>query len=126
MTKFGERIKKLRESYNLSQTDFASKFGLAQTTIGMYEVGKREPNLDRLSKFAEFFNVSVDYLIGNTDDPSKEYRPATRELLDMLHLSDDELFAKGPHTLDGRVLTKEEFLTLITVIRAKRQLDQSK
>ncbi len=123
MSVFGERLKILRESRGLSQDDFASKFNLAQTTIGMYERGLREPNIDKLNQFATFFNVSLDYLVGRTNDPAKEYKPATRELLDMLHLSDDEIFARGPHTIDGKVLTRDEFKHIITAIRLKRQLD---
>jgi transcriptional regulator with XRE-family HTH domain len=124
MSVFGERLKMLRESRSLSQDEFASKFSLAQTTIGMYERGLREPNIERLNQFATFFNVSLDYLVGRTDNPAKEYKPSTRELLDMLHLSDDEIFAIGPHTLDGKILTREEFKHIITAIRLKRQLDQ--
>ncbi len=123
MSVFGERLKMLRESRGLSQDDFASKFSLAQTTIGMYERGLREPNIEKLNQFATFFNVSLDYLVGRTNDPAKEYKPATRELLDMLHLSDDEIFARGPHTIDGKVLTRDEFKHIITAIRLRRQLD---
>ncbi len=123
MSTFAERLKNLRESRGLSQVSFAKIFGLATNTIGMYETGHREPNIDKLNQFATYFNVSIDYLVGRTNDPAKEYKPFTRELLDMLHLSDDEIFEKGPHTLDGKVLTREEFKAMITLIRAKRQLD---
>lgn len=124
MSILGERLKKLREATGLSQDEFASKFELAQTTIGSYERGKREPNIEKLNQFATFFNVSIDYLVGRTNDIAKEYKPTTRELLDMLHLSDDEIFEQGPHTLDGKILTREEFKTIITAVRMKRQLDQ--
>ena len=123
MSKFAERLKKLRESRGLSQDSFAKQFNLATNTIGMYEGGHREPNIDKLNQFATFFNVSLDYLVGRTDDPVKEYKPVTRELLDMLHMTDDEIFEKGPHTLDGKVLTREEFKTMIATIRSLRQLD---
>ena len=123
MSKFAERLKKLREARGMSQVEFAEKMNTAQTTIGNYEAGKREPSFDRLSEMATFFGVSLDYLVGRTDDPAKEYKPVTRELLDMLHLSDDEIFEKGPHTLDGKVLTREEFKTMIATIRSRRQLE---
>ena len=125
MSVFGERLKHLRESRGLSQDDFASKFDLKQTTIGMYERGLREPKLEKLNQFATFFNVSLDYLVGRTSDPTKEYKPATREILDMLHMTDDEIFSLGPHTIDGKILTREEFKHIITAIRLKRQLDQT-
>jgi transcriptional regulator with XRE-family HTH domain len=123
MSKFAERLKKLRESRGLSQEACAKNFGIATNTIGMYESGYREPNIERLNQLATFFNVSLDYLVGRTDDPTKNYKPVTRELLDMLHLSDDEIFALGSHTLDGKVLSREEFKTIIATIRQRRQLD---
>lgn len=123
MTIFGERLKKLREGRSLSQGEFGRLFRVAQTTIGMYEKGNREPNFNKLKQFADFFGVSIDYLIGHTDDPSKHYSPVTREFLDLLHLSDEELYALEPHTLEGRVLTKNEFMSMIALIRAKRQLE---
>lgn len=123
MSKFAERLKALRESRGMNQGEFAKKIDVAQTTIGMYETGKREPNFERLNKIATFFSVSIDYLVGRTDDPAKVYKPITRELLDMLHLTDDEIFEKGPHTLDGKVLTREEFKTIIATIRSRRQLE---
>lgn len=123
MTIFGERLKVLREQRSLSQEEFGRLFHVAQTTIGMYERGNREPNFEKLKQFADFFGVSIDYLIGHTDDPSKHYSPVTRELLDLLHLSDEEIFALEPHTLEGKVLTRDEFMSMIALIRMKRQLE---
>jgi transcriptional regulator with XRE-family HTH domain len=124
MSNFAERLKHLRESRNISREEFAKKFGLAVNTIAMYETSRREPNLEKLNQFATFFSVSLDYLVGRTDDPVKEYKPITRELLELLHLTDDELYSLGPHTLDGKVLSREDFKTLITAVRLRRELDR--
>lgn len=123
MSKFGERLKKMREAKGLNQGELACILNVGQTTVGMYENGHREPNIERLNQIATYFNVSLDYLVGRTNDPTKEYKPTTRELLDMLHLSDDEIFERGPHTLDGKILTRDEFKTIITAVRLKRQLE---
>lgn len=40
-----------------------------QNTISRYETGEREPGIEELIKIADFFNISVDYLLGRTDDP---------------------------------------------------------
>ncbi len=63
----GERIKKLRESKGLTQKELANQLGLTDGAIGFYEVGKRNPPLDTLNKLADFFGVSIDYLLGRTD-----------------------------------------------------------
>lgn len=61
---FRIRLKELRENAGLSQYKFADKFGVAQSTVGSWEAGKREPNFDTMQRLADFFNVSIDYLLG--------------------------------------------------------------
>lgn len=63
----GYRIKRLREDKGLQQKDLAKKLDVSPSAIGMYERDEREPNNDLLIKLADFFNVSVDYLLGNSD-----------------------------------------------------------
>ncbi|MBU8728352.1 MULTISPECIES: helix-turn-helix domain-containing protein [Bacillus] len=61
--KFGDRLRILRKNKKLSQEKLGSVFGLAESTISMYERNNREPDYATLVKFAEFFNVSIDYLL---------------------------------------------------------------
>lgn len=65
---FPERLRKLRKEKGLLQRELAEKLNLSRVAITHYEQGKRFPELDTLHKMADFFNVSVDYLIGRTDD----------------------------------------------------------
>lgn len=71
---FGERLKKLREAYNLSQTDLGEELGVpaksAPNVIGSWEKSKREPNFNMLVKITKFFGVSTDYLLGVEKQPS--------------------------------------------------------
>lgn len=69
---FKLRIKELRESKGWSQKAMAEKFGCAQSTIGMWESGKNKPDIDTLSKLADFFNCSTDFLLGRVNDPNIE------------------------------------------------------
>lgn len=64
---FANRLKLLRNEKNLTQAEFAKIIKVAPSTIGMYERGSREPNIDTIKVMANFFNVSSDYLIGLTD-----------------------------------------------------------
>ncbi len=64
---FAERLKELRESKNLTQSELASVINVTQGAIGFWERGKREPDYKTLCKLARFFNVSVEYLIGEAD-----------------------------------------------------------
>ena len=67
ISNLGDRLKKIRKDKNLRQIDLASSLGLAQTTIANYEQGTRFPNEKTLSQIADFFNVSLDYLLGRSD-----------------------------------------------------------
>jgi len=68
---FQTRIKELREKAGYkSQQSFADAFGVAQSTVGGWEAGKREPNYETTIKLSQFFGVPVDYLLGI--DYSKE------------------------------------------------------
>lgn len=63
---FHVRLKELRESRHLTQKDLAQKINLTQSTIAYYENGKKLPTTDNLLSIAKFFNVSADFLLGNS------------------------------------------------------------
>jgi transcriptional regulator with XRE-family HTH domain len=62
-----DRLKKLRETKGLNQQGLAMKLGLSQSTISFYETGERKPDLEALIQLADFFGVSIDYLIGRSN-----------------------------------------------------------
>ncbi|MBE6529136.1 MAG: helix-turn-helix transcriptional regulator [Ruminococcaceae bacterium] len=61
------RIKELREDRDLRQSDLARATGIDQRTISNYETGKSNPDSYALIRLADFFEVSVDYLLGRTE-----------------------------------------------------------
>ncbi|MEK3740028.1 helix-turn-helix transcriptional regulator [Paenibacillus sp. FSL R5-0636] len=63
----GNRLRKLRKNEDLTMKEFGAKFSLAESTISGYENESRKPDLDTVNKFADYFNVSADYLMGRTD-----------------------------------------------------------
>jgi transcriptional regulator with XRE-family HTH domain len=62
-----DRLKTLRNEKNLTQRELARLLNLSPSTIAMYETGQRFPDPETLKKIADFFNVSIDYLLGRTD-----------------------------------------------------------
>jgi transcriptional regulator with XRE-family HTH domain len=64
MHSFHHILKELRKSRNLSQEDVAKAIATTVTTISRYESGEREPDLEKLCMLADFFHVSLDYLLG--------------------------------------------------------------
>lgn len=67
MAKFSERLRQLRSARNLSQMELATYIRISKSSINMYERGEREPGIETLEKFADFFNVDMDYLLGKSD-----------------------------------------------------------
>lgn len=65
-----DRLKKLRNEKNLTQRELAKLLKLSPSTIAMYETGQRMPDPETLQKIADFFGVSVDYLLGRSDIPN--------------------------------------------------------
>lgn len=73
---FQIRLKELRERSGYSQYSFADKFGVAQSTVGNWESGKREPNFETMQRLANFFGVSIDYLLGRESAPGGPPAPS--------------------------------------------------
>lgn len=67
MEKFTIRLKELRADKNLSQADLAIATGLTQGAITYWETGQRVPNAKAIIILARFFDVSIDYLLGEKD-----------------------------------------------------------
>ena len=66
---FSERLKTLRKQRDISQAKVAEAVGLSIMQCRRYEAGTSEPTLSKLTKLADFFGVSIDYLIGRVDAP---------------------------------------------------------
>ena len=64
-----ERLTELKLTRNLLQKDIASAVGLSLRAYQYYERGDREPTSSTLVALADYFNVSLDYLVGRTDNP---------------------------------------------------------
>lgn len=63
-----KRFIELREESGKLQKDIAEYLGVAKNTYSQYESGKREPSIDKLKKLAKYYDCSIDYLIGSTNN----------------------------------------------------------
>ena len=82
MKEVGERLRTLRESIKLSQSRLAKLIGTTQASINRYETAASAPPLKTLLWYADFFDVSLDYIFGRTDKPQGklyEYKPKIAE-----------------------------------------------
>lgn len=62
-----ENMRALRMRSGITMKQLGKEMGMAESTISLYETGKRSPNVQALIRFADFFKVSIDYLVGRTD-----------------------------------------------------------
>lgn len=65
-----ERLKQLRTERGLSQKDLAKKIEISDRNYQRYEYGEREPVASVLVAIANFYNISLDYLVGRSNDPT--------------------------------------------------------
>ena len=90
---FSENLKKLREQNEISQVRFAKEIGFSQAAVSAWENNTREPGIAALLKIAQYFNISVDYLVQNKKSRSQAKGPPSnlsttlpsdeKELLDL-------------------------------------------
>lgn len=65
--KFKERLKELRIEKQIGQVELSKAIGVSKGIISLWENGEREPSMNSLILLAQFFNVSIDYLVGLED-----------------------------------------------------------
>ena len=71
MAEFPERLLELRKANGLTQKQLAVKSNLSEVGIKSYERNIREPAYRQLIALADYFNVSLDYLVGRSDNPAR-------------------------------------------------------
>lgn len=67
MNKLASRIKLLRKEKDLTQEEFGKLFGIVKSTVSLYESGKSTPDDETKRRVADYFGVSLDYLMGSSD-----------------------------------------------------------
>ena len=89
-----ERLRQLRKEAQLSQDDVSKVIGLTKSAYGYYESGRNTPTVDNLVKLAKFYDVTTDYLMGQTDNKlgyGQYIQAASTPLGDITKLSKEDL-----------------------------------
>ena len=102
-----ERMKLLREGVKLSQGKLASMLGMQQTAVYRYEVGQSFPPYQVLMKYADFFDVSLDYIFGRTDSPQGKLYDCQAKVLRSENRGECET-QRNAHAPYGRTAIKKE------------------
>ncbi len=85
-----KRLKELREQKNLTQAQLSKFLNISASTIGMYEQGRRFPDENLLKHISQYFNVSIDYLLGLTNIPNIIDDYIQKSNTNSYHINDDE------------------------------------
>jgi transcriptional regulator with XRE-family HTH domain len=87
---FADKIKRLRTARKMTQRDLADALGIKQQTVCRWESGGGEPNIEMLIKLADFFNITIDQLVGHELKPDKPSKSEQRISFYLKELSDDQ------------------------------------
>ncbi|MBS4930752.1 MAG: LexA family transcriptional regulator [Clostridiales bacterium] len=101
------KLKALREEQGLSMMEIAKQLNMPYTTYVNYEKGTREPNSEMLIKFSKFFNVTIDYLIGNSEQKNKIFDGNCDERLET-NIDDEAKFTSEEKTHIKKYRTLDE------------------
>ena len=104
---FNEKLRNLREYQELSQADVSLKLGMPKSTYSRYETGASEPNFETLKKLANFFDVSIDYLLENDRSLSD-----SEEIVDL-----NDFLLNGRYTINSKFLNTRERKRLSDMVR---------
>lgn len=129
MNIFSSRLKYYRKDNKKTQEDMAKFLGIQRSTYGEYERGKIMPPMDKIQKLADYFNVSVDYLLGNTNfethDERKEAATDVDDISKNLKTMIEKL-QKEQHalTFDGELLDEDSRELLISSLKNSLKMAQ--
>lgn len=107
----GEKIKVLRIENRMTAEELAKYLKIGRSTLSNYENNIRKPDYDALVKIAEYFNVSIDYLLGRTNDRTIEILRGDEVLKELRDLGIEEIGILKEFRDSG--FTKEEIMDII-------------
>ena len=75
---FAQCLTKVMDDRGLSSYRVSKDTGISDSLLGYYRTGKNDPSAENLTKLADYFDVSLDYLVGRTDNPEVNRQPVVR------------------------------------------------
>lgn len=115
---FKDRLKELRTKRGYSQYDLAKKLGVSKSTISMMEIGSRQPSKEVMELIADFFNVTLDYLMGKDDVSFYFFTPEQSDLLVKL-TNDEDLYVLVEKIVNGSDEQKERVKQMLKLMEIK-------
>ncbi|CEN31009.1 transcriptional regulator [[Clostridium] sordellii] len=123
MSNLSNRLKLLRNEKNVMQKDIANYLNITTSAYGFYEQGKRTPTPEILSALAEYFDVSVDYLIGRVDTKqignkiSVNINENEKDVEELLEETISQILDQKGLMLNGQIVDDNDLVLLKNAIR---------
>lgn len=126
----GNTIRELRKEKKMSQSELGKFIGVSQTTVTAWETGRAEPSSTFVSKLADLFNVSTDYLLGRSDSKKEPYYELTEKEKNDIAIQAEKLMdgIESGENLNfyGEPATEEQKERLIIAIQTAMEMNKRK
>lgn len=126
----GNTIRELRKNKKMSQSELGKFVGVSQTTVTAWETGRAEPSSTYVSKLADLFNVSTDYLLGRSDKEKKPYYELTDKEKKDIALQAEKLMEgiESGENLNfyGEPATEEQKERLLIAVQTAMEMNKRK
>ena len=124
---FAIRLRELRTKNHLTQGELAKKVGVSMQSVSLWERGPRTPDLEKLEKLTDIFQVNMGYLLGSSDDPTPKAEPTDDDLeRAALEEDDQELMTMASRmsqlSQEMRSMVKAIIMEGYRIDRARNQL----
>lgn len=120
---FGDRLKSLRKSSGYTQKELGEKLNVSGRVIGYYESNERFPDKDTLTDIADFFKVSVDYLLGrtdiknNADDNKININKNEKDVEELLEETMSQILNQDGLMLNGQIVDDNDLILLRNALK---------
>lgn len=112
-----KNLKLLRKQHNLSQKEIGNIFHASQNTVSQWENGTRKPSYDIIQEIADYFDVSVDYLLGRQEQLPELNSKDKREIQEILDDTEQQLLSQDGLMFDGSPATDEDVQKIIMAMK---------
>lgn len=112
-----KNLKLLRKQHNLSQKEIGNIFHASQNTVSQWENGTRKPSYDIIQEIADYFDVSVDYLLGRQEQLPELNSKDKREIQEILDDTEQQLLSHDGLMFDGSPATDEDVQKIIMAMK---------
>lgn len=112
-----KNLKLLRKQHNLSQKEIGNIFHASQNTVSQWENGTRKPSYDIIKEIADYFDVSVDYLLGRQEQLPELNSKDKREIQEILDDTEQQLLSQDGLMFDGSPATDEDVQKIIMAMK---------